>query len=598
MKPMQSLRILLPCLLLAACAPAPLPMAADDNAAFECGVEHAAIADTQGRGDSSPLIGRSVDVEGVVTGNFASGLGGIFIQDPAHTREDVSGGLFIEMRQRPDDLRTGTRIRARGLITEIGPDGATLTAMAAPAEVLVCGQGEPVAARVLTSPPQNWEALEGMLVTLPGPLAVSGNYTLHRFGELLLSFGERTFQPTELYPPGPQARALAADNARRSILIDDARSQRNPRSLWFLPESVDTLRAGSRVRGVSGIVDQRLGSYRIQLTAPIDAIEPAPRPQAPPEVPGRLRVAAFNLENFFNGDGDGGGFPTARGAQTPAEMERQLAKLLAALIPLEADIVALSEVENDGYGENSAIVDFTRRLNAAMGEQGDYRVVDPGLPQLGSDAIAVGLIYRASRVEQVGQAAIREGGPFAWGSRVPIAAAFRSVEGGPAFSVAAVHLKSKTSCPDQGGPNADQGDGQACWNAARVEAARAMHDWLARDPAGSGTPLWIIAGDFNAHAQEDPMRLLRSKGYIDAFSRHVQPGQPYSYVFRGLAGRLDHVLLSPAMAPHLAGAAHWHINADEPPVLGYEGSDTRWYRPDPFRSSDHDPVLVGLDLAP
>jgi predicted extracellular nuclease len=46
----------------------------------------------------------------------------------------------------------------------------------------------------------------------------------------------------------------------------------------------------------------------------------------------------------------------------------------------------------------------------------------------------------------------------------------------------------------------------------------------------------------------------------------------------------------------------WHINADEPPVLGYErafksaAQRDRLYAPDPFRSSDHDPVVVGVVL--
>jgi predicted extracellular nuclease len=586
---------LVPLVLLAACAPA-TPPEVRALGAFACGAPHTRIAEIQGRGATSPLIGSTQDVEGVVVGDFVTGLGGIFIQDPLHLRVDVSGGLFIELERRPEGLRAGMQLRVRGLVTELGPDHGTLTAIVAPEDIALCGEGPPISPRVLETPPADWEALEGMLVTLPGPLTVSGNYTLHRFGELLLAFGDRLYQPTELHPPGPQARALAEENARRSILVDDARSQQNPPSLWFLPETVDTLRVGSRVSGITGVVDQRFGSHRIQLSAPLGGVEPAPRPLAPPAVPGSLRVAAFNLENFFNGDGEGGGFPTERGAQTAAEFERQAAKLIAALSALEADIVALSELENDGYGEHSAIAELTRRLNAAPGEAGDWRFVDPGSERLGGDAIAVGLIYRASRVERVGRPAYREGGPFARGSRVPIAAAFRSLEGGRAFTVASVHLKSKTRCPEHGGPDGDQGDGQACWNASRVEAVRALHDWLSRDPAGSGGALWMIAGDFNAHGQEDPIRLLLSKGYLDAASAHVLPHRPYSYVFRGLAGRLDHVLLSPGLAPHLAGAGYWHINADEPPLLGYSGTDTRWYRPDPLRSSDHDPLIVGLDL--
>ena len=43
---------------------------------------------------------------------------------------------------------------------------------------------------------------------------------------------------------------------------------------------------------------------------------------------------------------------------------------------------------------------------------------------------------------------------------------------------------------------------------------------------------------------------------------------PYSYVYDGQIGRLDHALLSPALAARLQGAAEWHINADEPDAPG------------------------------
>src|SRR5690606_37421244 len=89
--------------------------------------------------------------------------------------------------------------------------------------------------------------------------------------------------------------------------------------------------------------------------------------------------------------------------------------------------------------------------------------------------------------------------------------------------------------------------------------------WLDTDPTGTGSDLAAIVGDFNAYAQEDPVRVLVDAGWQDAFAGAAAP---YSFVFDGQAGRLDHALLSPALTARLAGAAKWHSNADEPGNVG------------------------------
>ena len=69
-------------------------------------------------------------------------------------------------------------------------------------------------------------------------------------------------------------------------------------------------------------------------------------------------------------------------------------------------------------------------------------------------------------------------------------------------------------------------------------------------------------------------------------------------MFDGLSGYLDHGLATPSLGRQLTGAAEWHINADEPSVIDYNTEfkpDDR-YTPTPYRSSDHDPVVLGVDL--
>jgi hypothetical protein len=178
-----------------------------------------------------------------------------------------------------------------------------------------------------------------------------------------------------------------------------------------------------------------------------------------------------------------------------------------------------------------------------------------------------------------------------------LAQSFR-VGRGPVFTVASVHFKSKGGCDDAQGADRDQGDGQACFNAKRVASAEAMHAWLATDPTGSGSDRVAVLGDFNAYAMEDPMRGLRERGWVDAMAAGVPADAAapaaHSFVFDGQAGRLDHAMLSPSMAVLLRGAAKWAINSDESVEFAYSGRFGR--EAGPWRSSDHDPLLLGFDV--
>lgn len=552
------------------------------------------IGTIQGDGVRSPLAGRTVSVEGVVGAAFGKGLGGFFMQSPPGGDDGdpaTSEGLFVAWPAGSSPMpQAGDRVRARGTVAELGEGEATVTALIQPA-VEIVGSGAPPAPLALRAAPRSvseWERIEGLLVQVAPPLTVTGNANLLRFGELDAAFEGRLWTPTELAPAGPEAERIAADNARRRLLLDDGLTTQYPDALPLLPEPLSAaapLRAGSLVHDATGVLDQRFGRYRLQLVAP-PRIEQAPRPAAP-EVPGALRIASFNLENLFNGDGAGGGFPTPRGAATPADLARQQAKLVAAVQGLRPDLAALGEVENDGDGADSALAQFVAALNAA-GPARDWRHVAAGA-LAGNDAIRVAVIYRESRATPVGEPAAATGAPFDRGSRPPLAVAFRHGDGAP-FVVVANHFKSKGGCPEAPDPNADQGDGQACWNALRRETAEALHAWIGGDPTRTGSDRAVILGDLNSHTQEDPLRALRALGWVDAFGDTPS----HSYVWDGQAGRLDHALLSPALAPSLRGAAKWHINADEHEGFGYP----RCVATDcdgPWASSDHDPLLVGLD---
>ena len=564
--------------------------------------ERLTLGAVQGRGPRSPLEGQRVDVQGVVTGNFVSGLDGFFLQDAAGEDDGdelTSDAVFVHWpRGSEPKVRRGDRVRVAGTVAERGKGDDVQTSIDA-TEVAPMGRGA-VAARLISDAPAalaDWERLEGMWLRFAKPLTVSGNSSLLRFGEVVASFGGRQWNPTERHPPGPQSKLAMEDALRRRLVLDDNRDGEFPQKLWFLPDGLSPargLRTGSELHEVEGILEQRFG-WRLQLTAALQNIEHRERPAAP-SFPAGLRVGSFNVLNWFNGDGAGKGYPTERGASDAAEAARQLEKLVASFGTLRPDVAAVMELENDGYDARSSIAQLVAALNAKLGA-GEYAFIDSGQGP-GNDSIRVGIVYRPAAVTPKGKFATLETGAFADRNRVPLAQAFVPKAGGNAFVVVANHFKSKGSCQEaQADGDRDARDGQGCWNATRVQAARELAAWLATDPTGQGART-LVLGDLYASGQEDPVRALREAGWRDAFEI-VGAKRPYSFVFNGYSGRLDHAFASEALAPFVAHAMEWHVNADESDAFDYnrEKRDPAWYAPDAYRSSDHDPLIVVLDFS-
>jgi predicted extracellular nuclease len=562
------------------------------------------VGAVQGRAARSPRLGERVELQGVVTGNFVTGLDGFFLQDAAGEEDGdpaTSDGLFVHWpRGSAPKVRRGDRVRVAGMVAEKGEGDATMTTLEA-TDVAPLGRGAAPVTTLAAAPATaaDWERLEGMWLRIAAPLTVSGNDALLRWGELQVSFGARQFQPSEQHPPGAQARVAEADNLRRRLTLDDNRRGDYPDNFWFLPEGFGPerpLRAGSVLHEVEGILAQRWG-WRLHLTAKLARIEQAPRPP-PPALPPGLRAASFNVLNYFNGNGRGRGFPTLRGASTLEELTRQRDKLVAAIAALEPDVAALMELENDGYGDRSSLVELVEALNLALGKD-SYRYIGSGSNAgPGGDEIRVGLIYRPARLQPRGAPALLQTAPFGVHSRVPLAQAFATPDGSHVFTVVANHFKSKGSCEEATDPaDRDQRDGQGCWNATRLASARALSAWLAAAPDGSDGKRVLLLGDLNSYGQEDPVRALREAGWRDAFEL-AGSKRPYSFVFNGLAGRLDHAFASAALAPFVVAAREWHVNADESEAFDYnrERRPREWYRPDPYRAADHDPLVVVLDF--
>ncbi|MCP5426050.1 MAG: ExeM/NucH family extracellular endonuclease [Gammaproteobacteria bacterium] len=576
-----------------------------------CGDSATLISAIQGDGDSSPLVNQTVTIEAAVVGNFqgSHALGGFYVEEEPSDQDasvHTSEGLFIAADT--PVVKVGDIVRVTGTVTEqYGLTALTqATVGTAPCGTMTI---EPTPLELpFDEADNNPEWYEGMRVRLPQELTVTENYNLGRYGEIPVSSSGRLYTPTQVALPGPAALAVAQANAANRLIIDDGGFDQNPDPVIYPDPGLtaeNTLRSGYTVSDAVGILDFAFGEYRLQPTQIPQFIASNPR-QAAPNLTrtGNLRVASFNVLNYFTTLDEGTAICgpdqnlDCRGANNVSEFTRQRAKILSAIAALDADIVGLIELENN---PSASLQDLVDGLNESAGA-GAWDYVDTGT--LGSDAIKLGLIYKPAFVTPVGAFAILDSSVdpsfIDTKNRPALAQTFLETANGARLTVAVNHFKSKGSaCDDIGDP--DLGDGQGNCNRTRTDAAIALSHWLATDPTNSGDPDILIMGDLNAYAKEDPITALTDAGYTNLIAQFIGEAA-YSYVFSGESGYLDHALASASLLPQVVGVAEWPINADEPHALDYNEEFKSpqqiidWYSPDAYRSSDHDPVIVELQV--
>ena len=572
-----------------------------------CGDSATLISAVQGAGAASPEAGKTVVVEAVVSRVTAFATG-FYIQEEASDSDNnpaTSEGIFVYNDAAVDYPSVGDKVRVIGKVEEyFTKTQIRRTGLAA------CGTATPVQPVSVTLPIGNlndWESLESMQVTFPQQLVVADHYNLGTYGELTLA-PQRLFTPTNQFRPGtPEAVALASQNSRSKIVLDDLVNGKNPANIIYPAPGLNMnnpVRVGDAVNAnLSGILDYSFSAWRLLPAGTVQFTANNLREEQPVmRNLGNLKVTSANVLNYFNGDGLGGGFPTSRGASTAVEFERQADKIVAALSAINADVVGLMEIENDGYGSTSAIVDLVSRLNQRLGA-GTYQFVQvPGSTALGTDAISVGMLYKPAKVTPLGNAVTTSAGVFGFGNRQPLVQSFTQKSNNEVFTFAVNHFKSKGSCPSgSSNPDRDLKDGQSCWNATRVQAANELTTWLATNPTGSADKDVLIMGDLNAYAKEDPIHTLVGKGFVNLVEK-FQGNRGYSYLFGGESGYLDHALASSTLSSQVTYAMEWHINADETTLFDYNMEDKTaqqqadFYQPTAFRGSDHDPVVVELAL--
>nr|WP_275889518.1 ExeM/NucH family extracellular endonuclease [Nakamurella flavida] len=593
------------------------------------------------------MVGQSVSTAGVVTAAFPTGgLGGFALQTPGTggplplDPPAASVAIWVYAPALAATVAVGDHVTVTGEVVEFNG----LTEIEADVVEVLADPAAPVTATELPGWPTTdaeREALESVLVRPTGEFTVTNTYSTNQYGEVgLAAGGVPLVQPTEVAVPGSaEALAVAADNAERAVTLDDGSSIDflRPANSALTPPYVSLtapVRVGAPVTFTGDvIVDRRNNAWKFQPTAPVVAGDPAVPVEfadtrtAAPDVEdlgdGGLRVASFNVLNYFTTlgtdtatcepytDRAGDGVTVRddcaqRGAWDAADLQRQQDKIVAAISALDADVVGLMEIENSaalGETPDEALQTLVGALNARDGA-GTW-AANPSSAELPPadrmDVITNAIIYKPAMVTRTGEARALgtqsdDGQAFA-NAREPLGQVFTPTYDGEPFLFVVNHFKSK-SATGATGDDVDTGNGAGAYNGARTRQAQALADWLPTvDTTEAGDPLaTVLVGDFNSYGQEDPIRLLADAGYAD-----VEPEldvETSSYSFSGLSGSLDHILVDRATLDRATGADIWNINSGESVALEYSRYNTHgtlFYAPDPYRSSDHDPVVLALD---
>ena len=535
----------------------------------QCPAPTTSIANVQGETPRSGMLGQQVTVQGIVT-LIQAGRGLYIEESGSDADERTSNAIFVQSGNLASGVEQGTVISVSGKVSEIGEERYPLTALTDIGEIVPCSSNHDLPLTDVSLPLSGLkrEALEGMRIQVDDKLIVTNTYQFAR-GNFTLSANGLQFVPTEIMEPGPETAGLIAKNKAFALPV-------------MMPESMkfpELLVSGASINNITGVVahddrDLRVSLQEISTFSSEDYDLPAAA------VVGSLRVVGMNLHNYFNGDGKGSGFPTPRGAKTADGFQHQRDRIGAAIEVMNPHVLAVMELENDGFGADSAAQDFIQLANDATAKP--WAVTRPAGDDTGSDKIAVGIFYRSDRLKAIGPAQTLTGPEFKR-SRQPQAQLFAQIPTGERILIVINHLKSKGSCPDSG-ENANQKDGQACWNPVRRASAKKMSVWAKSIATSTGTDNILILGDMNAYRNEDPIGSIRDAGFIELMDKKREP--TYSFVYYGQHGTLDYAFSSNSLLEQVEQAFIWHANTPFPANMDL---------PQPWLGfSDHDPVVVDI----
>ena len=518
-----------------------------------------------------------------------------------------------------------------------------MTVIMPDSDVIGCGKSETISPALIAIPFEvDLESLEGMLVSIEHA-RVTSTANLWREGEIVVSDAIKR-QPSDVAAPFTPSYLRAEEHAKENLLVvEDNSDEQNPALLSFYPAYSynQSIRIGDTV-SATGPLLHKDGTFRLNPVTPVSIV--TTRSVAPSVTEGNLSIATFNVLNYFNGMKTNSGSTTFdykanRGAKDKRAFLLQQERIVSAILAIDADVVGLMEIENDGFSHDSAIAALSSAINASLSTDRQYQFIETTDGKgIGTDAITVGLLYRGNVVEPVNQPLIipmpeqkMKNGKLAR-MRPSLVQVFNHKVSNKEFAVAVNHFKSKGSkCAEDIAEQVSKQDVvQGSCNALRVSAAVTLGNAL-KDSALPARK--VILGDFNAYSAEDPLAVLThfdevKRGYTIMTAKNTEhdKGQPvpvkaafgyhnlaeafdpngFSYWYYGsqMVGSLDHVLASSVMLQEAVDGAHWNINSVEAYQLQYNQAlryfnDEKGYKftgVGPYRSSDHDPFIATFNL--
>ncbi|MFV0470844.1 MAG: ExeM/NucH family extracellular endonuclease [Paludibacteraceae bacterium] len=534
------------------------------------------ISQIQGTGNISAYNGNLIKTSGIVTAKYIGNgkINGFFLQDAlGDGNTNTSDGIFVYTPE--SNISVGDKIRLQATVNEYS--GRTQLINPSSITLLSNNNALPITKVVFDPANFNWEQYEGMLIEFDQTLFVNGNRNLQIYGELELG-NRRKPSPTNITLPG-SAEYIAQVNINNltPIYLDDAITTNYHSPIVFADQN-GTRRTGEKIDNLQAVVDYAYSKYTIYPTSLPVPFYGNPRPTAPFDLGEyNLKICGFNLEYYLT-QNLGQGY----GPNNQTESDRQHTKIIQAMKAIDADIYGVAEIEQ-GQG---ALTKLSDALTSATGNH--YTYINDG-SSINGTYTKVGYIYRTDKVLPYKN--LKENNSPSPYNRKMLQA-FTLKSNGEKFLLSINHLKAKSGCSSATGENADQKDGQSCYNYTRKLEATSIVNFINQNKSYYSDDDAIVMGDLNAYAQEDPIRIFTNSGYID-LHQHFYPDTSYSYVYNGETGYLDHALANASMTKQITGICAFHINADEQAVFGYDGSN---YQPDMYRCSDHDPIVVGISL--
>lgn len=420
---------------------------------------------------------------------------------------------------------------------------------------------------------KNASQYDGKLVELNQTLYVTNIGSWNKYGEITLS-SKRLMSPTEVALPGSaEYRSIVSANEMDQLILSDGSSKQYPTPRPWTGDK-DYIRTGAYTNKVVGRFTIEEYGYTITPTV-TPVFEGNERPM---KVVGLgdydVKVCGFNLQIYIATEWDGDYGPASK-----EESDKQHAKIVKALAAIDADVFGLVEVQQGQV----ALEKLAKALNE-IDPSAQYAYINDGTQVYGTYTKA-GYLYKASKVKPLRQLQSNDTGV----KHRKKAQGFEVLTTGEKFVYMINHFKAKSG--KGSGDNADKGDGQSTYNGDRVREATAVVTFAKSCANYFGDNDVIVMGDLNAYSMEDPIHIFTDAGYTNLIKKYDTNG--YSYSYHGTVGCLDHALANENIEMQVTGCEVFHINADEAAVFGYDGYS---YQNNMYRSSDHDPVVVGLRL--